>query len=158
MKISNNVTFAEATKSRTATKRGIKNIPNHTQLERMKLVSSKIFQPLRAGLGYKPIAITSFFRSEKLNKAIGGSNRSQHCKGEAMDIDGDVYGYHDNSAIFHYIRLNLDFDQLIWEFGDKNNPNWVHVSYTERRANRGQILVAYKNWRGKTKYKIWAEN
>ena len=114
-------------------------------------IAEMIFQPLRSYVG-GPIKITSFFRSPELNQAIGGSKSSQHCKGQAMDLD-DVYGYKTNAEMFDYIRENLDFDQLIWEFGDDNNPNWIHVSYVDKQENRNRCLKAYKK-NGKTKYMV----
>ena len=97
------------------------------------------------------IKINSFFRCEELNKAIGGSSRSQHCQGRAIDID-DVYGYVSNSYMYYYIKDNLDFDQLIWEFGTDTEPDWVHVSYVDGDSNRKRCLLAYKE-DGKTRYK-----
>jgi hypothetical protein len=87
-----------------------------------------------------------------LNSAIGGSTSSQHCSGRALDID-DKYGYKTNAEMFKYIQCNLDYDQMIWEFGDVNNPDWVHVSYVSKDANRRRCLMAYKE-KGKTHYKI----
>lgn len=153
--ISDNITYHEAVKSKTATKRGINNIPTEDELLNMKLLARKVFQHVRYYYG-TPIAITSFFRSKALNKAIGGSTTSQHCTGEAMDMDADIYGGVTNREIFEYIKDNLEFDQLIWEFGDDENPDWVHVSYSQF-MNRGIVLNAYKekNMLGqwKTKYK-----
>ena len=116
----------------------------------MKLIGEKIFEPLREYVG-GPIKINSFFRGADLNKAIGGSTRSQHCKGQAMDID-DTFGYKTNAQMYSFIKENLDFDQMIWEFGDDDNPNWVHVSYVSPEKNRQVCLQAYKQ-NGKTKYK-----
>ena len=87
-----------------------------------------------------------------LKKAIGGSKRSQHCKGQALDIDADIYGVITNADIFNRIKNHLDFDQLIWEFGTDNEPAWVHVSYVPDGLNRGEILKAYSEG-GRTKYK-----
>ena len=151
MKISDNITYAEAIHSQTAKRRGIDNTPNPAQVENMKLLAEKVFEPLRKWVG-GPIKINSMFRSEELNKAIGGSSSSQHCKGMAMDID-DVYGHKTNAEMYEYIKNNLDFDQIIWEFGTDKNPNWVHVSYVSEDANRRRCLKAYKE-NGKTKYKI----
>jgi len=151
-KISKHITYKEATKSRTAQKRGIDNTPNEEQLDSMKRIAEKIFEPLREGLGGNPIAITSFFRGKTLNSVIGGSNTSQHVRGEAMDIDADVFGYSSNKEIFNYIRENLTFDQLLWEFGDDNNPAWVHVSLKENH-NRGMCLKVTRN-NGKTNYTL----
>ena len=117
----------------------------------MKEVAEKIFQPLRTWVN-APIKINSFYRSPELNKAIGGSSKSQHCKGQAIDID-DTYGHATNADMFMYIRENLDFDQMIWEFGDDKNPNWVHVSYVSPEDNRNRCLKAYRE-NGKTKYMV----
>lgn len=150
-KISKNITYNEAVHSNTAKRKGIENIPNENQIAAMMTIAEMIFQPLRSYVG-GPIKITSFFRSPELNQAIGGSKSSQHCKGQAMDLD-DVYGYKTNAEMFDYIRENLDFDQLIWEFGDDNNPNWIHVSYVDKQENRNRCLKAYKK-NGKTKYMV----
>tara|TARA_Y100001937_G_scaffold121086_1_gene179348 strand:- start:703 stop:1164 length:462 start_codon:yes stop_codon:yes gene_type:complete len=151
IKISKNITYKEAVHSNTAKRFDIKNEPNAEQIANMMSIAEMIFQPLRSYVG-GPIKITSFFRSPKLNKAIGGSTTSQHCKGQAMDID-DVYGYKSNAEMYKYIKENLDFDQLIWEFGDDKNPSWVHVSYVDAQENRNRCLQAYKD-NGKTKYKV----
>jgi zinc D-Ala-D-Ala carboxypeptidase len=127
-KISKHISYKEGVYSTTALRRNIANNPNEEQLSNMKLIAEKIFEPLRAWVG-GPIKINSFFRGADLNKAIGGSTRSQHCKGQA-----------------------IDFDQMIWEFGDNNNPNWVHISYVSHRPNRKKLTIAYKE-NGRTKYK-----
>ena len=137
--------------STTALRRNIENKPNEEQLANMKLIGEKIFEPLREYVG-GPIKINSFFRGADLNKAIGGSTRSQHCKGQAMDID-DTFGHKTNAEMYHYIKDNLDFDQMIWEFGNDDNPNWVHVSYVSPEKNRQVCLKAYKQ-NGKTKYMV----
>lgn len=152
-KISKHITYKEATKSNTATKFGIDNTPNSEELRKMRKVAKMVFEPMRIHFGV-PIAITSFFRSGKLNKKIGGSKTSQHRTGEAMDLDADVYNNITNKQIFKYIRDNLVFDQLISEYPDKNgNPSWVHVSFDYCGNNRREILVAYKNKYNRTKYK-----
>ena len=127
MKISKHITYAEAIHSNTAKRKGIDNTPNPTQVENMKVTAEKIFEPLRKFVG-GPIKITSMFRSSALNEAIGGSSStSQHMKGQAMDLD-DVYGYKSNAEMYHWIKENLSFDQLIWEYGTDMNPNWIHIS------------------------------
>jgi len=151
MIISKHITYAEAIHSNTAKRKGIDNTPNPTQVEAMKLIAEKVFEPLRSWVD-GAIKVNSFFRSTFLNEAIGGVSTSQHCKGQAIDID-DVYGHKSNSEMFAYIRENLDFDQLIWEFGTDMNPNWIHVSYVSKEENRKRCLKAYKK-DGKTKYKI----
>ena len=152
MRLSKNLTLAEVTKSATAIRKGISNEPTIEHLENLKAVAENIFQPLRDKFAV-PIAITSGYRSADLNKAIGGSSTSQHCKGQALDIDADVYGGLTNKEIFDYIKDSLDFDQLIWEFGTKNNPSWVHCSFISN-GNRRQILRAIKK-NGKTSYELY---
>jgi len=154
MKVTEHVSYKEVTKSNTATRRGIENIPSGEQMENIKLLCEKVFEPLREHVG-GPIAINSLFRSVELNKTIGGSSTSQHCaiNGAAMDID-DTYGSMSNADMFEFIKDNLDFDQLIWEFGTDENPNWVHVSY-KTRDNRKQILKCNKV-KGKTVYSIYS--
>jgi hypothetical protein len=137
--------------STTATRRGIDNTPNDEQLSNMELIAKKVFEPLRKYVG-GPIKINSFFRCPKLNKAIGGSSKSQHCHGQAIDID-DTFGVVANSDMYNYIKNNLDFDQLIWEFGDDDNPNWVHVSYVSKEDNRNRCLRASKSG-GTTLYSV----
>lgn len=151
--ISNNITWAEATKSNTAIKRGIDNSPDEEQLARMKKLAENIFQPLREHFGVS-IGISSFFRSAELNQAIGGAKSSQHMTGEAMDIDADIYGKLTNKVIFDWIVENVDFDTIIWEFGNNDEPAWVHVSYVEGN-NRKRKLKAYKDANGKTQYSYY---
>jgi zinc D-Ala-D-Ala carboxypeptidase len=110
----------------------------------------KIFEPLRKWVN-GPIKVNSFFRSVALNEAIGGVASSQHCKGQAIDID-DVYGRKTNADMYHWIKENLDFDQMIWEFGTDTQPNWVHISFISEEENRNKCLKAYKEY-NKTKYK-----
>ena len=154
MQLSEHLTLAEVTKSQTATRLGIDNTPTIDHMESLRAVAQKVFEPIRNHFGV-PIAVTSGYRSKGLNEAIGGSSRrSQHCKGQALDIDADVYGRVTNAEIFHYIKDHINFDQLIWEFGDDKNPDWVHVSYVERNANRREILIAYRE-NGRTRYKHW---
>ena len=149
--ISKHISKKEGVYSITATRRGIDNTPNEEQLENMKLLAEKVFEPLRIHAG-GPIKINSFFRSPDLNKAIGGSSKSQHCKGQAIDID-DAYNKMTNADMYHWIKENLDFDQMIWEFGDDDNPNWVHVSYVSPEKNRNRCLRAFKS-NGKTIYSV----
>ncbi len=141
--ISNHISYKEGVYSTTATRRGIDNTPDDEQLANMELIAEKVFEPLREWVD-GPIKVNSFFRSVKLNKAIGGSSKSQHCKGQAMDID-DTFKVVANSDMYNYIKNNLDFDQLIWEFGDDENPNWVHVSYVSEEDNRRRCLRANRN-------------
>jgi len=138
----------EALRSNTAKRLGIDNMPDNDTLLTMQITAQHIFEPLRNKFK-EPIYISSFYRSPELNKAIGGSSRSQHCKGEAIDID-DVYSKATNADFFNYIKDKLEFDQLIWEFGDDENPAWVHVSYSLGK-NRMRILRAIKE-NGRTKY------
>ena len=152
MQLTTHISLTEATKSNTAERLGIDNFPNSYILSKMQETATQLFEPLRIFVG-EPIYISSFYRSPELNKVIGGSSRSQHCKGEAIDID-DVYSNrYTNADYFNYIKENLPFDQLIWEFGDDESPSWVHMSYTEDlKERRGRILRAIKE-KGKTIYK-----
>ena len=151
MAISEHISYKEGVYSRTATRLDIDNKPNNEQMDNMCLIAQEVFEPLRMWVG-GPIKINSFFRSPKLNKAIGGSGKSQHCHGQAIDLD-DTFGRATNAEMYYFIKQNLDFDQIIWEFGDKENPDWVHVSYVSPKENRNRCLQAYKE-NGKTKYKV----
>lgn len=149
--ISEHISYKEGVYSITALRLGLNNDPTKAHLTNMELLAEKIFEPLRKHVN-GPIKINSFYRGPELNKAIGGSANSQHCKGQAMDID-DVYGYMSNAEMYEYIKNNLSFDQMIWEFGNSDNPDWVHVSYVNEEANRNRCLLAYKDENNKTKYK-----
>ena len=146
MKLSKNLALVEVTRSETAKRRGISNMPTPEHIENFKLLAEKVFQPIREHFGV-PIHISSGYRSKALNTAIGGSLTSQHCSGEAIDIDMDGTSV-TNAQIFNYIKDNLSFDQLIWEFGTDSNPNWVHVSYESTGKQRKQILKAVKSAKG----------
>ena len=149
--ISKHISYNEAVRSNTALRRGIENIPNDDQLHFMEIIAEKIFEPLREWVG-GPIKVNSFFRSSELNESIGGSKTSQHCKGQAIDLD-DVYGGKTNAEMYTWIKEILNFDQMIWEFGTDMNPNWVHISYVSEEDNRNRCLKAYKDEYNKTKYK-----
>ena len=148
-KISANISFKEATVSETATKLGIDNTPTEDHLEAMVTVAEKIFQPLREWCNH-PIRINSMYRSEALNKALGGSKTSQHRLGQALDLDS--LGSKSNADLFNWVAENLNFDQLIWEFGN-DDPKWIHISYVSDDTNRNQKLKA-TNHRGKTRYSV----
>ena len=152
--ISKHITYEEATVSNKAKELKINNDPNSKQLVNMKLLAENIFEKVREHFDTS-IYISSFFRSSKLNTKLKGSSTSQHCAnvGAAMDIDADVYKGVTNSDIFNYILENLNFDQLIWEFGSYENPDWVHVSYVSDILNRKEVLKAYKDKDNKTVYK-----
>jgi len=141
MNLSKHVTLEEFQNSPTATTHGIKNEMSLSQIESAKLLCENVFEPLRIHLNI-PIKISSGYRSPQLNKMIKGSLSSQHCKAEAMDIKIGAKG-------FNFIKDKLDFDQLIWEFGNDENPSWVHVSFSSK--NRKQVLKATKK-NGKTIY------
>ena len=150
--ISKHVSYKEGVYSNTAIRLGLNNDPTDDHLANMKLIAEKVFEPLRMHVG-GPIKINSFYRGPELNKAIGGSAKSQHCHGQAMDID-DTYGHASNAEMFNWIKANLDYDQMIWEFGTDENPNWVHVSYVNSSDNRKRCLKAYKDNNNKTKYMV----
>lgn len=156
MKLSKNLNLAEVTRSETAKRRKIDNAPTDEHIENLRILAANIFQPMRDHFG-KAIYISSGYRSEALNKAIKGSKTSQHCKGEALDIDNDnANNGVTNRDIFEFIRDNLKFDQLINEFPVKGNPSWVHVSYSKTQQ-RNQVLKAYKDSRNITRYKKLSE-
>lgn len=149
--ISKHVSYKEGVRSNTALRLGIENTPGAEQLEKMEIVAKEVFEPLREWVG-GPIKVNSFFRGEKLNKAVGGSTKSQHMSGQAMDID-DGFGHRSNADMYGFIKENLNFDQMIWEFGDDENPDWVHISFVSKEENRNRCLKAYKE-KGRTKYKV----
>jgi hypothetical protein len=151
MGISKHISDKEGVYSRTAIRLDIDNTPTKEHLANMTKLAENVFEPLRAYVG-GPIKINSFYRSPKLNKAIGGSTKSQHCHGQAIDLD-DTFGRCTNAEMYWFIKQRLDFDQMIWEFGNDKNPDWVHVSYVSEEENRNRCLQAYKE-NGKTKYKI----
>lgn len=136
------------TNSATAKRLGINNKPTASHLSNMAELAKHIFEPIREYFGV-PIYVSSGYRSVALNKAIKGSTTSQHSIGESMDIDMDNTSI-SNKDIFEFIKTNLNFDQLIWEFGNNENPSWVHVSY-KKTFNRKQILRAVKKGK-KTTY------
>lgn len=139
--LSAHLSLNEAIRSQIAERNGIKNWPSDSELIKMISVARNIFEPIRAFVGGR-LFVSSFYRNVAVNKLAGGSKKSQHCKGEAIDIDADYYQTNGvtNAQIFHYAKDNLNFDQLIWEYGDDNNPAWVHISYKSEATNRNQIL------------------
>jgi len=151
MKLSEHLDLSEVIRSESAKRKCISNMPTPEHIENFKLLAEKVFQPIREHFRC-PIHISSGYRSKELNQAVGGSLTSQHCQGEAIDIDmdGTPNGV-TNRMVFDFIKDNLDFDQLIYEFGDSNNPDWVHVSYETTGKQRKQILKAIRV-NGKTSY------
>lgn len=151
MKLSKNLDLGELTRSESAKRAGISNTPTAEHIENMKKLATNIFQPIRDHFGV-PIFISSGYRSKQLNDRICGSSTSQHSSGEAIDIDmdGSSNGV-TNKEVFDFIKDNLEFDQLIWEFGTKNNPDWVHVSYESTGRQRKQVLRAVRV-KGVTRY------
>ena len=147
MKLSTHLDLSEVIRSDSAKRNGISNMPTEEHIANFMLLAEKIFEPIREHFGV-PIRISSGYRSKELNAKIGGSASSQHCKGQAVDIDMDGTSL-TNKQVFDYIKDNLPFDQLIWEFGNEDNPDWVHVSYVPN--GRKQILKAFK-MNGTTKY------
>lgn len=153
MNLSKNLTLKEAIKSNTATQLGIDNTPSQEVINSLKAIAEHVFQPLRDHFGI-PIGVSSGYRSPELNKAIKGSKTSQHMAGEALDLDADIYGGLSNKEIFEFIKENLTFDQMIWEFGNDDEPAWVHVSYKVNDTNRGRMLKAQRDSEGKTYYTV----
>ena len=152
MKLSEHLDLSEVTRSESAKRNGISNMPTAEHIANFKLLAEKIFEPIRNHFRV-PIIISSGYRSKELNASLkGASLTSQHCSGEAIDIDmdGSPHGV-TNRMVFDYIKDNLVFDQLIFEFGDVNNPDWVHVSYESTGNQRKQVLRATRS-NGKTAY------
>lgn len=142
MKLSPNFTLEEMLESQTARRKGISEqfTPSPEVINSLRALCKNILQPLRDAIG-GPIKVSSGYRTARLNRAIGGARNSQHMVGEAADIQG-LNGL-TNKQLFNKIKqLNLPFDQLIWEFGNDQNPAWVHVSFGPR--NRRQIIRVTK--------------
>lgn len=155
MQLSEHLSLNEVTTSGTAKRLGIDNNPTTEHLNNLKLVAENVFEPIRKHFG-KPIKVSSGYRSKALNDATpGSSSTSQHCSGEALDLDQDgmTTGV-TNKMVFDYIKNNLNFDQLIWEFGTDSNPDWVHVSWESTGKQRKMILKATRV-NGVTKYSPW---
>ena len=154
MKLSKNLSLAEVVRSETAKRLDIDNTPLKEHIDNLKIIAEKVFQPIRDHFAC-PIHVSSGYRGEALNKAIKGASTSLHMTGQALDIDMDFTDV-SNTDIFNYIKDNLEFDTLIWEFSNEDgSPKWVHVSYREGK-NRNQILEAYKEpINNFTKYKIY---
>ena len=147
MRLSKNFVLSEITRSNTAKRLGISNEPTKSHLENMQRLISNLIQPMRDELG--PVRISSGYRSKVLNRAIGGSNRSQHCKGQALDLQFWKEGKMCNKEVYDWIiNSGLEFDQLINEF----DFSWMHVSLTKDK-NRKQVLEAYKDEENDTKYR-----
>jgi len=155
MKLSQHLDLSEVIRSDMAKRKGISNMPTPEHIENFKKLAENIFEPIRKHFGV-PIMISSGYRSKALNTAIGGSLTSQHCSGEAIDIDmdGTTRGV-TNKMVFDFIKNKLNFDQLIFEFGTKDAPDWVHVSFESTGKQRKQVLRAIKSG-GKTAYQPYA--
>ena len=155
MKLSEHLDLSEVTRSAMAKRLGVSNMPTPEHIENFKKLAENIFEPIRKHFGV-PIMISSGYRSKELNTAIGGAKSSQHLLGQALDLDmdGTPNGV-TNKMVFDYIKANLNFDQLIFEFGTKDAPDWVHVSYNPKGKQRKQVLRAIKSG-GKTAYQPYA--
>jgi hypothetical protein len=148
MKLSENLQLSEVIRSESAKRHNISNMPTPEHIENLKVLAEKVFQPIRDHFGV-PIHVSSGYRSAALNKRIGGAKTSDHLLGKAIDIDQDETSI-TNAQVFDFIKNNLKFSQLIWEFGTDKNPDWVHVSYDPKNL-KCQILKAIKQ-NGKTVY------
>ncbi len=147
MRLSRNFMLREFVNSTTAARKGISNKPTEVHLANLSFLINNVIQPIRDKIG--PIRVTSGYRSPALNRAIGGSSRSQHSKGMAADIQFVRDNEMDNKVIFDTIlEMELDFDQMINEF----DYSWIHISYNKKK-NRKQVLEAYKDANNKTKYR-----
>ena len=159
MILSKNFTLKELTRSNTALRLGIDNSPTKEGIYKLRLLATELLQPIRERLS-APLRITSGYRSPQLSEAIGSSSNSQHCRYEAVDLQFVKRGRMDNLMIYQaIIDLDLDFDQMILEFGnateyiDPTHPDWVHISW-KVTDNRKQVLIAYKDENNKTKYRV----
>ena len=147
MKLSKNFVLSELTKSNTAKRLGIKNEPTKEHMDNLQVLIRDLIQPIRDGIG--PIRISSGYRNPELNRAIGGSRKSQHCKGEALDLQFWEMGQMNNKAIYDWVlESGIEFDKMINEF----DFAWIHISL-KSVDNRKQVLEAYKDEDGDTKYK-----
>ena len=148
MKLTENFSLGELTKSQTAERKGIDNSPSTEHQDNLKSLCEMILQPIRDHFG-QVVSVSSGYRSPELCTAIGSKTTSQHAKGEAADFE--IFGV-SNKELADYIDENLDYDQLILEYWKESDPNsgWVHCSYTNG-SNRKQYLRAYKE-NGSTKY------
>lgn len=153
MQLSAHLSLAEVTYSDTAKRLGISNEPTAVHLESLKKLAENIFEPIRNHFD-KPIKVSSGYRSSALNAATPGSSAtSQHAKGEALDLDQDGMPTGvTNKMVFDYIKANLNFDQLIWEYGTAANPDWVHVSFSPSGHQRKQVLRCTRNSAGQPVY------
>lgn len=150
MKISKHLSLAEVIRSEAAKRKGISNMPTKQHLDNFVALAENVFEKVREHFGV-PIYISSGYRSAELNFVIGGAVNSQHSTGEAIDIDMDGSDSNvTNADIYNYIKDNLDYDQLIWEFGTDKNPDWVHVSYSKKKNRKQRLKAVRKN--GKTSY------
>jgi len=147
MRLSKNFTLSEITRSNTAKRLGITNEPSKEHIKNIQRLITQIIQPMRDDIG--PIRISSGYRSSELNRAIGGSHKSLHCKGKALDLQYWSDGKMDNKKIYDWIIDNaVEFDQMINEF----DFAWIHLSLKEKK-NRKDVLEAYKDEDGDTKYR-----
>ena len=148
MKLSENFSLVELTKSQTAERKGIDNTPSTEHQDNLKLLCTHVLQPVRDHFN-RVVSVSSGYRSEELCTAIGSKTTSQHAKGQAADFE--IYGL-SNKELADWINDNLDYDQLIIEYWKEEDPNsgWVHCSY-KSEGNRKQYLKAYKE-NGRTKY------
>lgn len=149
MQLSKDFSFEELIRSRTALRLNLENIPDEKQKKALQYLVNTLLQPTRNKFG-GVISINRGFSTPEVNKAIGGAEKSQHINGEAADIESN-----DNARLFSLIRSFCNFDQLIWEFGDDNQPDWIHVSVVDEsvkgKKNRREVLKSVKK-DGKTEY------
>jgi zinc D-Ala-D-Ala carboxypeptidase len=139
MQLSKHFTLEEMTKSMTATRKGIDNIPGPGEIKNLGDLCYEVLEPLRAHFDL-PVTISSGYRSEALCEAIGSKKTSQHAKGQAVDLEINSIP---NIKTAYWLQNNVDFDQLIMEFYDKDDPagGWIHISYHESGSNRKQVLT-----------------
>lgn len=156
MKLSAHFDLAEFTRSESAKRHGVSNQPTDEHLANIKVLCERVLEPIRIKFG--PINISSGYRSKTLNHFIGGAMNSDHSFGRAADIDQDnLSSNYTNNDIFHFIKDNLQFKQLIAEFPSNGKLGWVHVSYDANNL-KNEILIATGKTAGRTNYVTYKGN
>lgn len=149
MKLSPHFSLAEMSVSQTAARHGLRNVPTALQIESLTQLCNNVLEPLRARVR-RPIIVSSGFRSKTVNRWVGGSDKSQHCKGEAVDFT--IPGMEVAEVVMLIRRMGLPVDQVIDEFSN-GGGGWVHVSHSRTGTQRGQYMTA-RRVGGKTQYRV----
>lgn len=148
MQLTKNFHISEFLTSQTASRFGLINDPPFEAKTKLKLLAEKVLQPVRDHFN-KPLIISSGYRSPAVNRAIGGSTKSQHITGEAADFEIPSL---DNYDVAQWIYQNLNYDQLILEFYTGGNSGWIHVGYSPRHLNQELTINNFGTFQGLKKY------